>query len=100
MKDPDLGYGWQIDLKVRNKVERVEEDDEEDAKVPAKAKAKAKAKKRLKMKVPKKQKRSGQKKAFFLAIVILLQLIFSACLVFKKGHTFDVRLWNWNVKCR
>ena len=36
MKDPDLGYGWRIDLKVRNKVERVEEDDEEDAKVPAK----------------------------------------------------------------
>ena len=52
VKDPDLGYGWWIDLKVRNKVERVEDDDEEDMKVPAKQKAKAK--KRSKMKVPKK----------------------------------------------
>ena len=99
MKDPDLGYRWWIDLKVRNKVERVEEDDEEDVKVPAKRKTKAKAKKRSKMKVPKKRKHGGQKKAFFLTIVILLQLIFGACSVFEKGHTFDVRLWNWNVKC-
>ena len=36
VKDPDLGCGWRIDLKLRNKVERVdEEEDEEDVIVPA-----------------------------------------------------------------
>jgi len=68
VKDPDLGYGWRIDLKVRNKVERIEEEeDEEDVTVPARGKEKErvkKKKKRSKAKVPTKRKRSGQKKAF------------------------------------
>jgi hypothetical protein len=68
LEDPDLSHGWRIDLKVRNKVERIEEEeDEEDAMVPAKGKEKEKTKKRKKRskeKVPKKRKRGGQKKAF------------------------------------
>ena len=69
VEDPDLSFGWRIDLKVRNKVERIEEEDgEEDVTVPAKRrgkeKKKAKAKKRSKAKAPTKQKRGGQKKAF------------------------------------
>ena len=64
MKDPDLALGWRIYLKIRNKAERIEEEDEEDTTMPAKGKEKKKKKTKTKKKtVPKKQKCSGRQKA-------------------------------------
>ena len=58
LEDPDLGHGWRIDLKVWNKVERIEEgEDEEDVIVSVKGKEKEKLKKRKK-----KSKKASSKK--------------------------------------
>jgi len=67
LEEPDLSHGWRIDLKVRNKVERIEEgEDKEDVIVSVKGKEKEKTKKRkkkLKKVSSKKQKRGGRKEA-------------------------------------
>ena len=67
LKDADLSHGWRIDIKVRNKVQRIEEEaDDEDMTVPAEGKEREKTKKKRKRskKVTAKKKRGGQKKAF------------------------------------
>lgn len=72
LKDPDLGSGWRIDLKLENKVQVVEKehgsDEDEEASVREKAegKGKGKGKKRrrkgAKGKGPTKQRRGGPPK--------------------------------------
>jgi hypothetical protein len=58
LKDPDLAHGWRIDLKVRNKVDRIEEEEEEEDTAVAKGKEKEKSTKKLG-----KRKRGERKKA-------------------------------------
>lgn len=73
LKDPDLGFGWRIDLRLENKVETNEEEDasegldemllakQKEKERKAKAKAKKK-KKKSKAKTPMKRKRGEQTK--------------------------------------
>ena len=64
LKDANLAHGWRIDLKLRNKVQRIEEEeDEEDVAVSVKVKEKMKKKKKGSKEKPTKRKRGGQKKA-------------------------------------
>ncbi|KAF9785386.1 hypothetical protein BJ322DRAFT_1108826 [Thelephora terrestris] len=70
IKDPDLAFGWCIELKLRNKVKRLREDGEggrDDAIIITKERKEEKGKKRKKKskeKASAKENRAKQKKAF------------------------------------
>lgn len=56
IKDPDLGFGWRIDIQPTTKVERIGGDDDDDDDMEKK--------KKTAQKVPAKRQRSGTKKAY------------------------------------
>ena len=89
LKDPDFSHGWRIYLKVRNKVQRIEEEaDEEDATALVGGKEREKTKKKKKKKSKKvttKRKHGRQNKAFPVLTVILSQLTLGMFLASKEG---------------
>lgn len=66
LKDPDLGFGWRVDLMLENEVEMIQEEDgnsyDEVALAKEEKKGAGKKKKKLKGKIHIKRKRGGRTK--------------------------------------